>query len=136
MKGGVTVQRLAPINIMPIYVKAGSIIPFGPDVQYASEKKWDNLEIRIYPGSDADYEFYEDEGDNYNYEKGAFSIIKFHWDDANNELTISDRKGSFKGMLNNRKFNVVIVDASTPSGDKPATGIVVDYYGNEVKVKK
>ncbi len=136
VRGGATVQRLAPINIMPIYVKAGSIIPFGPDVQYASEKKWDDLEIRVYPGADADYEFYEDEGDNYNYEKGSFSVIKFHWDDANKELTIGERKGGFKGMLNNRKFNIVIVDANTPSGDKPAAGIVTDYNGAEVKVRR
>ena len=136
MQGGKNVQRLAPISIMPIYVKAGSIIPFGPDVQYAAEKKWENLEIRVYPGQDADYVFYEDEGDNYNYEKGQFSTIRFHWDESKQELTIGERSGSFKGMLASRQFNVVFVDSNTPSGDKAATGTSVAYNGKEVKVKK
>jgi len=91
-------------------VRAGSIIPFGPSVQYSTEKKWDNLEIRIYPGADGEFTLYEDENDNYNYEKGIYSIITFNWNDAKKELTICDRKGSFTGMLNERKFSIVYVD--------------------------
>lgn len=97
--GGQEVLRPCPINIMPVFVKAGSILPFGPEVQYASEKAWDNLEIRVYPGADGSFILYEDEGDNYNYEKGAFSEITFTYNDATHELTISDRKGNYKGML-------------------------------------
>ncbi|MCQ2111805.1 MAG: DUF5110 domain-containing protein [Bacteroidaceae bacterium] len=134
-RGGQTIQRLAPINIIPLYIPAGSIIPFGPDVQYSNEKPWDNLEVRIYPGKDGDYTFYEDEGDSYNYEKGAFTLIKFHWDDAAKKLTISDRQGKFNGMLANRQFNLVLVDANTPSGDKPAQGKEVSYNGSKVEVQ-
>ena len=88
-------NKETPIDIMPLFVKAGSIIPIGPKVQYATEKKWDNLEIRIYPGADGEFTLYEDENDNYNYEKGIYSTITFTWDDAKKELTINDRKGSF-----------------------------------------
>ena len=106
---------------MPVYVKAGSILPFGPAVQYTSEKKWDNLEIRVYPGADADFTLYEDEGDNYNYEKGAFSQIRFHWDDAARTLTIGERKGDYKGMLKKRNFRILVVNRQSPSGDKEPT---------------
>lgn len=132
-QGGTTVQKLVPIHVMPVYVKAGSIIPLGPDVQYSSEKSWDNLEIRIYPGQDADFVLYEDEGDNYNYEQGAFSQIRFHWDDASYILTIGQRTGKFEGMLTERKFNVVLVDSQTPSGAAPAKGVEVVYDGTETQ---
>ena len=116
-EGGRSIKRLAPINIIPVYVKAGSIIPFGPAVQYTAEKPWDNLEIRVYPGADADFILYEDEGDGYNYEKGAFSEICFHWDDASRTLTLSDRKGKFEGMLAKRSFRILVVDKDSPAGD-------------------
>jgi len=131
-EGGRTVNKLVPINVIPLYVKAGSIIPFGPDVQYSDEKSWDNLEVRIYPGQDADFILYEDEGDNYNYEKGQFTQILFHWDDDNYQLTIGRRQGQYKGMLTSRKFNVVLVDAKTPSGHEAATGRTVAYDGQEL----
>jgi len=131
-EGGRTIIKPCPINILPLYVKEGSILPLGPDVQYTGEKPWDNLEIRIYPGRDADFTLYEDEGDNYNYEKGQFSQITFHWDDANYELTIGQRQGQFKGMLASRKFNVVLVDGKTPSASLPATGKSIAYDGKEV----
>lgn len=133
-EGGKTIEKVAPINIIPLYVKAGSIIPFGPDVQYSNEKKWDNLEIRIYPGADADYILYEDEGDNYNYEKGAFTQIKFHWDDKAHILTIADREGKYNGMLTTRQFNIVVVGAKTPSGAEPAQGKEIQYNGKKVTV--
>ena len=124
--GGHTVLRPCPISEMPVYVKAGSIIAFGPDVQYSSEKAWDYLEIRIYPGADADFTLYEDEGDNYNYEKGQFTQIVFHWDDAGRQLTISDRKGSYKGMIGKRSFRIVLVDQEKDC---------INYEGREVTVK-
>ena len=131
-EGGKTVMRPCPIDEMPLYVRAGSIIPLGPQVQYTSEKPWDNLEIRIYPGADADFTLYEDEGDNYNYEKGQFTQIRFHWDDASRQLTISDREGKFNGMLQNRSFNLVLVGPQTPSAELPATGKTVAYSGKSI----
>ena len=92
MEGGQTIQREVPIDIMPIYVRAGSILPWGPAVQYSTEKKWDNLTIRIYPGADAEFTLYEDEFDNYNYEKGAYTTILMKWDDKERTLTINERK--------------------------------------------
>lgn len=121
--GGQTVNMPCPIDIMPVYVKAGSILPFGPAVQYATEKKWDNLEIRIYPGADGEFTLYEDEGDNYNYENGAFSQIRFRWNDATRTLTIDDRKGEYKGMLKKRNFRILVVDRQSPSGDKAAKDV-------------
>jgi alpha-D-xyloside xylohydrolase len=107
--GGTTIQRNTPIDILPVYVKVGSIIPLGPDVQYAAEKDWQNLELRIYPGADTEFVLYEDEKDNYNYEKGVYSTIKMVWNDANHTLTIEDRQGNFPGMLKERMFRVVLV---------------------------
>jgi alpha-D-xyloside xylohydrolase len=107
--GGKEFQRETPIDEMPVYVKAGSIIPLGPDVQYATEKNWQNLELRIYPGADAELVLYEDENDNYNYEKGIYSTIKMVWNDSKHTLTIGDRQGTFPGMLKARTFRVVLV---------------------------
>ena len=134
-EGGRTISRLAPINIIPLYVRAGSILPLGPDVQYASEKAWDDLEVRIYPGEDGDYTLYEDEGDNYNYEKGAFTQINFHWDEDRHELTIGRRQGTFKGMLSNRRFRIVLVGKDTPAATIPTEGTPVDYNGEEVTIE-
>jgi alpha-D-xyloside xylohydrolase len=135
--GGQTVEKETPIDIMPLYVKVGSIIPFGPKVQYATEKKWDDLEIRIYPGADGEFTLYEDENDNYNYEKGSYSTILFEWDDEKKVLTISDRQGSFPGMLNARIFNIINVAPGTGTGtdavkkyDKEVT-----YTGEKVVVR-
>ena len=128
--GGQTVNMPCPIDIMPVYVKAGSILPFGPAVQYATEKKWDNLEIRIYPGADGEFTLYEDEGDNYNYENGAFSQIRFRWNDATRTLTIDDRKGEYKGMLKKRNFRILVVDRQSPSGDKAAKDVDRDIRYN------
>lgn len=109
LDGGQTVEKATPIDIMPVYVRAGSIVPWGPDVQYATEKKWDNLELRVYPGADAEFTLYEDENDNYNYEKGAYSTITFRWNDADRTLSVSDRQGAFPGMLKKRAFRVTLM---------------------------
>ncbi|SKB31876.1 glycoside hydrolase family 31 protein [Alkalitalea saponilacus] len=134
--GGQTIKKQSPIDIMPLYIKAGSILPVGPKVQYATEKKWDNLEIRIYPGANGKFTLYEDEKDNYNYEEGYYSTITFYWDDANSTLTIDDRKGSFPGMLNERHFNVVKVEKGKNTGMVP---MVIDrkvfYNGGKIEVK-
>jgi alpha-D-xyloside xylohydrolase len=137
ISGGQKVSKEAPIDIIPLYVKAGSIIPMGPEVQYATEKKWDNLEIRVYPGTDGKFVLYEDELDNYNYEKGFYSTITFQWDDANKELIIGERKGSFPGMLEERKFNIVKVSAKAGTGMKVVDKYekVLNYKGDKVTVK-
>ncbi len=111
--GGRTIKRPAPIDIIPVFVKAGTILPWGPEVQYASEKTWDNLELRVYPGNDGSFTLYEDEGDNYNYEKGKYSLIKMTWNDKERTLTFSERQGSFSGMLKKRTFNIHIMGTET-----------------------
>ena len=134
--GGQDILRPCPVSIIPVFVKAGTIMPFGPDVQYSNEKVWDNLEIRVYPGADGTFVLYEDEGDNYNYEKGMFTEITFSYNDASHELTISDRKGAYKGMAASRLFNVTLVGKGCEGGNKPATKAkVVEYSGKAVTVK-
>lgn len=137
LAGGQRLQREVPIDIMPVYIKAGSIMPWGPDVQYATEKKWDNLEIRVYPGADGTFTLYEDEFDNYNYEKGAYSTIRFTWNDAQRTLTIAPRKGTYKGMLKNRKFHVVLVGEGKGTGVETSGTVdkTVSYNGRGVSVK-
>lgn len=117
LQGGQEIQKATPIDIIPLYVKAGSVLPWGPKVQYSTEKNWDNLEIRIYPGANGEFTLYEDENDNYNYEKGAYTTITLKWDDQSKILTVDKRKGSFKGMLKNRTFNFVLVDTQNGTGD-------------------
>ena len=115
-QGGGTIDADAPVEIIPLYIKAGSILPMGPFVEYAAEKPADPLEIRIYPGADADFTLYEDENDNYNYEKGVYATIAFHWDDATKILTIGERKGTFPGMLAERTFEIVLVGQDHGAG--------------------
>ena len=95
---------------VPMFVRAGSILPLGPEMQWVGEKKWDNLELRIYPGADGQFVLYEDEGDNYNYEKGMYSVIPFGWNEKTHILTIGDRQGTYPGMLQNRQFTIVLPD--------------------------
>lgn len=129
INGGQEIEKPTTIDVIPLYIKSGSIIPFGPEVQYATEKKWDNLEIRVYPGANGEFTLYEDENDNYNYEKGVYSTISFTWNDAKKSLTINDRKGSFPGMLATRKFNIVVIAAGQKM-DKAIT-----YNGKKLVVK-
>lgn len=114
--GGQKITKETPLDIIPIYIKSGSILPVGPKVQYATEKKWDNLEIRVYEGANGEFTLYEDENDNYNYEKGVYSTISFRWDNAKKTLTIDDRKGTFPGILTERKFNIVLVSTNKGTG--------------------
>jgi alpha-D-xyloside xylohydrolase len=107
--GGQTITVPAPIEIMPLYIRAGSLIPMGPFMQYSSEKPADPLELRIYPGADGTFTLYEDENDNYNYEKGIYSTISFTWHEARRTLTIGKREGLFPGMLEERTFHIILV---------------------------
>jgi len=136
LNGGQTIDAPAPIDILPLYVKAGSIIPMGPNMEYATQKAAKNIELRIYPGADGTFKFYEDENDNYNYEKGQYATFTLTWKNAAHQLVISDTKGNFPGMLKNRTFNVVLVNGEHGSG----TGItdkadkVVKYAGKKLVV--
>ena len=127
-EGGRTILRPTPITDMPVYVRAGSIIPFGPDVQYSDEKNWQELEIRVYPGADGTFTLYEDEGDGYNYERGAFTEIPFTWDDSTRTLTIGPRKGSYKGMLRERRFTIIVAGHTS---SQPQT---VSYSGEAISI--
>lgn len=135
--GGKKITKEVPLDIMPLYIKAGSILPVGPAVQYAGEKKWDELEIRIYTGAAGKFVLYEDENDNYNYEKGMYSTITFTWDDKKKSLTINDRNGTFPGMLESRKFNLVIVGTNKAAGENTvvAADKVINYTGKKLVVK-
>ena len=125
-KGGQHAILTTRFDQVPMFVRAGSIVPLGPEMQYVGEKSWDNLEIRLYPGADGTFSLYEDEGDNYNYEQGYYSNIIFTWTERTRTLHISARQGGYKGMLLNRQFQIVLPDG---------TAKTVDYNGNQVTVK-
>jgi alpha-D-xyloside xylohydrolase len=136
VKGGQTLKVDAPYETMPLFVRGGSIVPAGGDIQYAAQKSDEPVTIVVYGGRDGDFTIYEDEGTNYNYEKGAFSKIRLEYNDKTNELTIADREGSFPGMQSDRKFNIVKVDATHPVADAiKAKGKLVNYNGRKAVVK-
>ncbi|MCR5131833.1 MAG: glycoside hydrolase family 31 protein [Prevotella sp.] len=128
-KGGQNVALQTQLDRVPMFVRAGSILPLAEEMQFANEKKWDNLEIRVYPGADGSFTLYEDEGDNYNYERGKYSEITFRWNDHTRQLTIAPRKGQFEGMLQQRRFTILL-----PGQDLSAAK-TVDYAGQEVIIK-
>ena len=138
-EGGKKLSREVSLALMPIYVRQGTILPWGSDVQYSSQSNWDNLEIRIYPGADGSFTLYEDERDNYNYEQGKSSEIPFTWDDATHTLTIGQRRGSFDGMMQQRTFRIVLVDAEKNLGLGPKASVrfsrEVAYDGQELSVQ-
>ena len=126
----------APYDRMPLFVRAGSIIPFGPAMQWSDEKPADDILLAVYAGADASFNLYEDENVNYNYEKGFYANIPITWDDASRTLTIGERKGSFEGMLGSRKFRVVVVDPEHPwAYDPDAPGVAVTYDGKPLEVR-
>ncbi len=106
------IQAAAPLNRIPLYIKAGTILPLGPQVEYAMQSPDAPITLRIYRGANADFTLYEDEGDTYDYEKGEHAQIPLHWDDASSTLTIGARQGSYPGMPPGRTFRVVLVDAA------------------------
>jgi alpha-D-xyloside xylohydrolase len=137
-KGGQTIDAEAPLAEMPIFVKAGSILPFGPAIQYAAEKPADPIRVVVYTGANAQFKLYEDENINYNYEKGAFSTIRFTYDETTRSLTIGPRRGQFPGMLKTRTFEIVWVSQDKPAPlnvDAPAAQ-TVQYDGKEIVVKQ
>ena len=135
--GGQTIDADAPIETIPLYIRAGSIIPMGPYLQYATEKAADPIEIRIYTGADAKFVLYEDENDTYNYESGKYSTIAMNWNEAEKTFTINDRNGKFPGMLEKRTFKIVLVNSNNGTGVEPAKKAeIVEYNGKEIKIKK
>ncbi|MFZ1082309.1 MAG: TIM-barrel domain-containing protein [Candidatus Kryptoniota bacterium] len=136
--GGQEWSCKTPIDIMPLFVKAGSIIPFGPYLQYAEEKPADPIELRIYTGADATFELYEDENDNYDYEKGIYAVIPLKWDDKSQTLTIGKREGSFPGMKKERTFNIVFVKENHGVGVdiEKQPDKTVQYKGNRIVIQK
>ncbi len=136
LTGGKAVDAPAPLERIPLYVRGGSILPMGPDVEYAAEKPADPIELRIYRGADASFALYEDENDNYNYEKGAYSVIPMHWNQARQTLTVGERKGNFPGMLQNRSFRIVFVGEGHGTGVGPFAEAdkVVQYSGKSITI--
>ena len=126
IEGGQKLTVSTTLNRIPLFVRAGSIVPYGPEVQYTSEKKWDNLTLCIYPGNNGSFTLYEDEGDNYNYENEAYTEIPMNWDNASRILTIGARKGEYNGMLQKRQFIVKTIDGNSKT---------VTYTGKRIKVK-
>lgn len=124
--GGQTICCATPIESMPLFVRGGSILPLGPDVQYAEEKSWERLDINVYPGADGRFILYEDENDTYNYEKGMYSEIEFVWDEARRILTVKDRRGGFEGMIAKRKFTIHLIGGQSKT---------INYSGREIRVK-
>jgi alpha-D-xyloside xylohydrolase len=136
LAGGRELTSRVPLDRVPLDVRAGSIVPLGPDLQWTDEKPADPLELRVYPGADGAFVLYEDEGDGYGYENGAFATIPLRWDDARRTLTIGARQGRFPGMLEQRRFRVVVVRPGHGVGIAPAPADrEVGYDGRKTTVR-
>jgi alpha-D-xyloside xylohydrolase len=137
LSGGRDIDADAPIDRIPLYVRAGSILPLGPDIEYAAEKPAGPIELRIYTGADGNFDLYQDAGDTYDYQKGARAIIPLHWSESSRTLTIGDRKGSYPGMPANMEFHIVWVSSGHGVGAaveaKPDK--IVQYAAKSVSVQ-
>ena len=136
-EGGQTIKTSAPLEKIPLYVKAGSIVPMGKFLQYTSEKPMDTLEIRVYAGADGHFNLYSDEGDNYNYERGNYTIIPFQWNDKQQTLTIEKQQGDYDGALKKRVLYIVWVAEDIGNGINESTKVrVVNYSGEKIIILK
>lgn len=135
--GGRSVDLPCPLETMPLLVRAGSIIPMGPLMQYATEKPADPIELRVYPGRNCQFNLYEDENDNYNYQWGDYATIPISWHDQTRTLTIGARHGAFPGMLRQRTFHVVVVRPGHGVGTEPEPhpDHTVSYTGDAATVR-
>ena len=135
--GGQRITADAPLAKLPLYVRAGSIVPMGPAMEWSTQKPADPIELRIYPGADGDFTLYEDENDNYDYTKGQHATIALHWNDAEHTLTIGARQGSYPGMAPQHTFRVVVVgkDHGTGIGETASANTTATYYGQAITVK-
>lgn len=131
--GGASVQKRVTVETIPLYVRAGSIVPIGPDVQYVAEKPWDDLELRIYPGADGTFTLYEDDGETYACERGERTLVRFAWNDRTRTLSIAAREGAYPGMLKTRRFRAVLPDGTVRAAayDGRATEIVFRDYAHD-----
>ena len=135
-QGGRTVKTDVHKDRIPLFVKAGSIIPLGKPVQFSGQLPADTVEIRIYKGADGAFDLYEDEGDNYNYEKGNYTVIPFAWNDKSQTLTISKRQGHYPGSIDNRVFQIVLVSESNGAGIESSNiKKQISYIGNKVIIR-
>ncbi len=135
LAGGERVTRQAPLGILPLYVRAGSIVPMGPEVQYATQAPEAPYEVRIYPGADARFTIYEDDNETYAYEKGERATYDLVWNDRARTLTVSPRQGSFPGMVNQRQLNFALVTPAGQGGIEPASATKqITYAGKRVVV--
>lgn len=130
LAGGRRVEAQAPLDRIPLYIRAGSILPLGPEVEYADQQSSSPTELRVYPGADGSFTLYEDQGDTYAYEKGAHATIPIRWDDKSGTLTIAARQGAYPGMAGERAFRVVVVDGTKAGGAAKE----VRYGGHDVSV--
>ena len=136
-QGGQSLVVDAPYERIPVYVREGSIIPYGPEMQYCDEKPADQITLYVYAGRDGQFQLYEDEGVNYNYEKGKYLTIDITYNDADKTLTIGKQQGKFQGSLKQRQFNVVYVTKDQPCelSFTQKSGVLVNYSGQQVSVK-
>ncbi len=130
VEGGRTIEARADYDSVPVFVRAGAIVPAGPEIQYTSEKPADPLTVHVYPGADGEFTLYEDDGTTYGYERGAYAEIPMKWDDARGVLVIGERKGTFAGMLRSRTIRVV-----KGKGSEGEASTSVTYSGQRVEVK-
>jgi alpha-D-xyloside xylohydrolase len=137
VNGGSSVMASTPLDSIPVHVRAGSILPLGPELQYTGEKPADPITLMVYAGANGSFTLYEDDGQSYSYEKGELSRIPITWDDAGKTLTIGARTGSFPAMLKSRTFQVVLVSASKAVGFSftPKADQTVTYTGDAVTAK-
>ena len=126
-QGGQNIRLTTTLDRVPMFVRAGSILPLGPEMQYVGEKSWSELELRLYPGADGTFTLYEDEGDNYNYEQEQYTTITFLWNDRTRQLTIGDRKGSYPGMLLSRTFKITLPDGTQKTVDYDGKAISCNF---------
>lgn len=136
--GGQTIVADAPFDKIPVFVPEGSVLPVGPEMEWSDQKKAELIDLYVYAGKDGSYTLYEDEGTNYNYEKGKYAMIDFKYNDAQKTITIAARKGAFDGMLQKRRFNIVLVSDNNQQGislAKAPKGKMVKYAGKAVTVK-
>jgi len=134
--GGQEIEADAPLDRMPLYVRAGSIIPLGPEIEYATQNPGGTIELRIYRGADGKFDLYEDSGDSYDYEKGQHTVIPIRWDDGSGVLIVSSRQGSYPGMVQKRTFRAVLVDKGIGVGGDvtAAAGKEFTYEGDQIRV--
>jgi alpha-D-xyloside xylohydrolase len=134
--GGQDIEAEAPLDRMPLYVRAGSILPMGPEIEYAAQNPGGPIELRIYRGADGQFDLYEDAGDSYDYEKGQHSVIPIRWNESAGLLTIGGRQGSFPGMIEKRTFRIVVVESGHGIGGEVTTAAdkEITYEGNQIQV--